>query len=87
MAELMDDSAGFFWDSSLGTYVTDCDQRALMQNLYIRFEDSSSFTGSNQWFVVTPSDYMTEIDQTDVCQVLLKMNTADEWILGLNFLN
>lgn len=32
-------------------------------------------------------DYLTEIDQTDQCQVQFKRNTSDEWILGLSFLN
>ena len=58
-----------------------------MKDLYIRFADSQAYTATNRWFVISPSDYMTEIDQTDVCQVLLKRSSTDEWRLGLNFLN
>jgi hypothetical protein len=60
MNEVMSTSIGYFFDSDMGTYVLDCDQRSILKDVYIRFADLSGAT--NQWFTIQPNDYMREID-------------------------
>jgi len=36
---------------------------------------------------LSASSYLTEISTTELCQVMLKSNSDDEWIFGINFLN
>lgn len=86
MKELMAYSVGFFYDNELHTFVLDCAQRDIMRDIYIRFLDNANTMPTN-WFSIQPIDYMSEIDNTEVCQVMLAKNTKDEWIMGLNFLN
>lgn len=56
-----------------------------MKDLYYRLDDGSSKT--NNWFVIMPIDYMRVIDETGVCQVMLKENTDNTWLIGLSALN
>lgn len=64
MKEVMDSSIGYFFDTDLNSYVLNCEQRAIMKNLYIRLDSSSD---DNNWISLQPIDYMKEIDTTDTC--------------------
>lgn len=79
-------SRGFYFDTDLDTYVVSCDQYAVLNDLYIKFESVAGYTG-NLWYQIQPIDYLSEIYTTGQCSVQFKSNANDEWVLGLNFLN
>lgn len=86
MEQLLELSVGFYYDTDLETYVLSCDQYGVMDSLYIKLKDDGSFSGDNLWLQVQPSAFVSEIDDTGICQVMLKSNADDQWILGLNLM-
>ena len=55
MKEVMDSSVGFFWDSTLESFVLSCEQRSIMKDLHFRFaydSDDAASTQSNAWFSI-----------------------------------
>ena len=48
-----------------------------MDSLYIKLKDDGSFSGDNLWLQVQPSAFVSEIDDTGICQVMLKSNADD----------
>jgi len=88
MKEALEASVGFFYDTTLETYVVSCDQQSLLKDIFIKFADSGIVTaGGNLWYKITPSDFMREIETTDICQIMLKQHSENSWIFGLSMLN
>ena len=87
MRQVLDNSIGYYFDSTLQTYVMSCDQSDIMEAVYLKIRDDGTFSGTNLWFELSVNDYMVEIGETTVCQLLLKENSVEEWRFGLSLLN
>lgn len=85
MDNLMQASIGYYFDTDLDSYVMSCNQFGLMPKLHIKFETCSN-SECNNWYHVSPDQYLHSIDDTGFCEVALRRNTADEWILGTDFM-